>query len=356
TPVIIDEIKREINKNFNTVFANNKKDLAKLGLYTSFFNNHGVYNSSIENIIDINYLTKGGNKSIANRLGLTNNPNWNKFLNTGDASVLGDTDVNKIVDYVVVDYVVNYSIKTNEMLQLTGDPAQAGKMEKIKNTDYDDIRTTAGKIRNKYKDLPNGKLYEARDILQLHINSTLNNLSKRNAAFLGSGGKGLFESATYNVAIANDININEPNSPLVEYYKSLFPGREGDITKAYQNGDMTDAQEITTVKEKLSVMMVFGEITKDQMLLGLYKYDREHFDKIAQNNTEYQEFAKKVTPKMLENFGVLIMQPDKPVQRMGILDGDLKMNKQFYIKTSSFPLIPELVKGTPLEKLLRDMQ
>lgn len=327
TPSLELSIKEEINKHMNKVFVKTKNDFKALKLYDlNAIDAKGRRNPNIQDLVDSRYLIKN-----AIKLGLENF----KGLYRGKYRNLDNSQLEQIVDYSIVDYVVNYTIFSNEMLMFTGDPAQAGKpadkstIEAIKEKFKDDI-----KQQEKYTTIA-------------HIESTFVNVGKRNAAFLGSGEKGLFDQSNYNVAIANDEAID---SEQLNEYLSYFPGNQNAVKKAYGNGDLTDAQEVTTVEEKLHVMKAFGQINDEQYKKFLYIYDREHFNTLFPNET------LQVTQKdRFEAFGI-VMQPDKPVQRTYNIDPQLKMSKQYYIKTSSFPLVPDLVRGTPLEKLVNDMK
>jgi hypothetical protein len=149
----------------------------------------------------------------------------------------------------------------------------------------------------------------------------------------------------------------------VEYNKRLAkdiaPGREGDISKIptyvsitaadYEpiiaeligkrnwRANATDAQEITTMKEKLNVMYhMFGEITKDQ-------YERAMS---IVNNPDKDGFYQ--FPADLEQ---IILQPEKPVAA-GLRDADDQGVMRYdYVKSSAYALYPPITKGLEIDKL-----
>lgn len=328
-------VKLEINKRFNEILTKNKRDLEALDIFT-FKDENGKRIVDISSLVDHNYLKNGtkNNPSVLDRLGIPEN-DTRAFRKTGNTDRLTNDQLESIIDYAITDYIVNYAIFSNEFLMITGDPAQAGKQ-------------AGSAVKNAIKADPSNKenpVKLKRDLLLADIIETHINVGKRNAALVGSGEKGLFESPIYNVAIANDININ---SSQINYYLSLFPSNKSNVEAAYKDGDLTDAQEITTVKEHLAVMQAFGSISSDMAKKALFVLDRRSYNKT------YKE-PITVSDEEKNDINKLVLQPMKPVQRTFVMDRGLGISKQYYIKTSSYPLIPSLVKDTPLEDLLNDM-
>ena len=328
-------IKLEINKRFNDILRKNKGDLKALDIFT-FETNNNKRVVDISSLVDHNYIKNGtkNNPSVLDRLGIPEN-DTRSFRKTGNTDSLSNDQIESIIDYTITDYVINYAIFSNEWLMITGDPAQAGKQ-------------AGSAVKNAIKADPSNKENPTklkRDLLLADIIETHINVGKRNAALVGSGEKGLFDSPTYNVAIANDININ---SGQIGYYLSLFPSNKANVEAAYQDGDLTDAQEITTVKEDLAVRQAYGSISPDMAKKALFILDRRAYNKLYKEPISVSQEEKDIINK-------LPLQPVKPVQRTSVIDRSLGISKQYYIKTSSYPLIPSLVKDTPLEDLLNDM-
>lgn len=109
----------------------------------------------------------------------------------------------------------------------------------------------------------------------------------------------------------------------------------GDLSKAYSDINATDAQEVTTVAEKLNVARAYGRISED-----VY---RDMLAIVKDAKGGYYEFTK---PDHL----AFIMQPEKPlysgarVPFQGAILND-------YVKSSAYPLYPPLVAGKELDKL-----
>lgn len=320
-----DRILNELNNHINKVIQASKKDFQDLGLYNlDATTSRGIPSPDLTDLVDHNYMFTG-DLSVSKKLGLDNVPGMNLAQQNGDWSMVPRDVLNRIVDYVTADYAYNYMLFSNEMLLLTGDPAQAGK---AKGTNM----------------LNDSK------VLMANITATNTNLNKRNAAFLASGEGGKFRSNYYNVSIAEDIDTN---SEHLAYYTSLFPNNKAGVEDAYgANEKMTDAQEVTTVKEFLDDMLAYGQLSLDKYTKALFLFDRDQY-----NEDLKKGLVKEVKPsiKEKETLEGLIMQPQKPVQRTYNVDNQLQMSKQYYIKTSAYPLIPSMVDGA-MADLLKDMK
>jgi hypothetical protein len=152
------------------------------------------------------------------------------------------------------------------------------------------------------------------------------------------------------------------NSVLKEKYKGktyaahIQDLRTGNISAAIKNHlnlkfakvadffsiETTDAQEYTTLKEHL------------RMLVGDGKINQEKADII------YDTVLVKKLPLDKNDPDVqIVLQPMKPVYTGSKIEKDENgkslVNRIVYIKSSSFPLIPDLVAGTPLEALMDKM-
>jgi hypothetical protein len=108
--------------------------------------------------------------------------------------------------------------------------------------------------------------------------------------------------------------------------KAMFPSIED-----YFDIDATDAQEYTTLHEHLIILESLGRISKEQSEIIS--------DKLLKN----QNLTK-------EELG-LVFQPIKPVVTSQIIDKTQDVSRVIYIKSSSFPLIPQLTAGTKLDAL-----
>jgi hypothetical protein len=160
------------------------------------------------------------------------------------------------------------------------------------------------------------------------VKATLDEYTKRIAKDIAPGMDGAFESDSYNMIFLEDLAIDSQH--LESYDKRL--AKQG----IYTGLDATDAQEYTTVQEHLDVMYSYGKLSE----------------------TEYNDMSNKVKNK--ENFSDeqlrVILQPMKPVQVYNKPDMARDVNMPIYVKSSSFPLIPQLTKGLEIDKLRVQME
>jgi hypothetical protein len=216
---------------------------------------------------------------------------WKNFglIENGKFKYIDKSVSSKSIDGFVTEYVINNMVGlANEFMMKTGDPAQFAKI----NTDNIDIS-----FKN------SNKLIE-----QTHFN-----MFKRIAKDIAPGREADWGSdSEYNVLMIDEPKINSKLGNVFSKYK-----------KAYSNIKLADAQEWTTLKEHLTVKLKYGEITKEQ----------------------YDELLEAGNNKNLSfNQILLVLNPMKPVQVMNEFDNELGQYVSTYIKTSSFPLIPQLTE------------
>ena len=99
----------------------------------------------------------------------------------------------------------------------------------------------------------------------------------------------------------------------------------------YFDIESTDAQEYTTVKEHIGILLNQGRLS-------------EELHNTIQNKLKAGEVLTK------EELGI-VLQPIKPVYTGQIFDKTQDVSRTVYIKSSSFPLLPQLTAGTKLEGL-----
>jgi len=227
---------------------------------------------------------------------------WTTSFNSQYVNKLGyskkysKSEVSELVAIAATDLEVNYMIHNANMMMLVhGDPALEFK---------EDVNTTLVEYQKRLaKDAAPGMLG--------HYNWATDKYSGSNK---------------YNVIIANDIE----NGTLTDgYIKNI---------EAYSKLDRTDAQELTTLEEHLNVMIAYGRITEKDYTSVM--------DKIMQ--------AKKdgsYNYELSENELKLIFGPVKPVQVYTNYDELTGVDQIYYIKSSSYPLIPQLTNGLDIDKV-----
>lgn len=170
------------------------------------------------------------------------------------------------------------------------------------------------------------------------VEDTFNNIGKRLAADIAPG-----------TEIADAMNNNyiqifaeDKVSQSKEYNNRLKKILSNDDRRAYGKGnglkgfDATDAQEYTTWSEHLYILKQQGLITEKDYNLA----------------KETLEAGKKLSYEMLGR----VLQPLKPVYVGNALISGKDVINRYYIKSSSFPLIPQLTQGLELDKVRLAMQ
>lgn len=154
------------------------------------------------------------------------------------------------------------------------------------------------------------------------IDATAKNLFKRTAKTVAPGRQGNWVNDTVNYLM-----INEPKS----YSGLKINANVSDsVRKTYEDLlDISDAQEWISPEEYIRQLFAFGNITEDK----------------------YNELLNSIDNLSDEQIEV-ILQPIKPVYVNNQIDKNLNINVPYYIKTSAFPLLKQLVSGTELEKML----
>ena len=204
--------------------------------------------------------------------------------------------------YAAADFVFNSLIANAEMFKLfIGDPAQYAKNITINE---DGI---------------------------VNLEETFINIGKRLAGDIAPGLELANSSKNhYYQVFLKDFVTSSKN---IEYLKKL--SEEGLLTEEelgeYENIKTTDAQEYTTWQEHLYVLKQLGRLT----------------------TKEYKDLYTTLNKGLKlgkEDLGK-IMQPMKPVYVGNQIDAENNLDRRIYIKSSSFPLLPQLTAGLEIDKL-----
>lgn len=209
------------------------------------------------------------------------------------------------------EYAINYFLVNTAMAQLVfGDPAQAVK---AKSNQF----TTEGTI------VP-GQVHAV-------IESTMIEYSKRLAKDIAPGQAFQWQKPTYQTVTLADVKTAE------DYLNSKK------LKEAYKEVDATDAVEVTTVREHLTVMfasgVISGSVFNDMMKI---------VDEGERSKDGFYEFTD---PEHL----AIVMEPMKPVY-VGTRPNDRGIEFHDYIKSASYPLYPPLTMGFEIDHLRRAME
>ena len=326
-------------------FENNIKPIAKNALQKIF---KKKVSEKLSQWGDNGYLNEAGEASKLN----------SKYFKSGkkfDGSQKLKTEL-AAYDYVLNSYLTNAQIS----MLFTGDPALYVKGKQLGSYFNLDVNGNPnfGSVNTKKQGLE-GKTVD--QVIDIAVKEAVGvNLGKRLALMLAPGNK-LANSVgkTYKQVFLNDLSSISSNiSQLVElfypefnnmsyvekllkayndstdekYRKKVLENLGNRLPKIadYLNLEGTDAQEYTTVAEHLNVLRGQGRLNQSQI-------------------DEIESKIKKGEDLNVEELKV-IMQPIKPVYT-GFTNDPSDVMRMMYVKSSSFPLIPQMTKGTELDKL-----
>jgi hypothetical protein len=288
---------------------------------------------------DLVTQTTGEDNSVTTELKFFDKKYMDKFS--------GNTNEEK-AKMAAMDFVINNAIAlANSYMTMAGDPALYYKSNSI-----DSIQQAKDTFVNAGKRLAN----------QIAPGTALaNSANEKYIQFFLSDRKSLSEvpylKFTTKINDGNEITDKEI-AELQNYYdnpnestKAVFDSiaKKYPISSGYFSIEGSDAQEYTTWKEHLDILTKLGktpdnlsEITADEISEA-----RELFASGVDK--------KKLTDKQLALIGK-VMQPIKPVYTGQLYDPAQDVMRTIYIKSSSFPLIPQLTTGFEIDKLRIQME
>lgn len=233
-----------------------------------------------------------------------------KYFDSKYLDSLQTSNADLQLDLAAHGYVMNYLIHNANMFALfAGDPAQYFKSSESGNTLSD-------------------------------IESTFANVNKR-MALLNAPGNKLADAST-NQYIQLFLKDNEHMAYDYDRLVKLL-GEQG--AKAYLETTETDAQEYTTWQEHLYVLEKMGK-TPD-IIMDIKPEDIEEARKIFSSEKYTLDNLTDVQKALIKK----VMQPIKPVYTCSNYDESMNVMRTVYIKSSSFPLIPQLTRGLELDNL-----
>lgn len=159
-----------------------------------------------------------------------------------------------------------------------------------------------------------------------NVDKTMVEYGKRLTQFISPRKEGNWDRPTYQSITVKDFTTN------ADYL--------GELSKAYKDINATDAQELTTMQEKLDVLKAYGRIPQ-QTYLEMSKI-------IKDAKGGYYEFTK---PEHLD----VVMQPEKPLYSGSRppLNGAILND---YVKSSAYALYPPLLAGKELDSVRTAME
>lgn len=293
-----------------------------------------------------------------------------QFLNSSYMASFNENDIPKRLQYAAYDYVVNsYLANANTAMMFSGDPAnfsqdKAFKEKGFHTDDAGNILPYAAKDGKAYSEL-------VKNVIDINIGKRLAMLIAPGKSLVNSIGDKYVQlflqdrtTATtnipflvslyhgkeaYNTAVIKEVEgLSSDDPKIVKQNRTALQNRFPDLAD-YFDIESTDAQEYTTAKEAIDI---------------LYRQGRLHSStyNTLLNKLKTQQAAEKIgqaIPKesyLSDDELKLVFQPIKPVYSGQMIDKVNDNARVMYIKSSSFPLLPQTTLGTPLDTLRRDME
>ena len=252
-----------------------------------------------------------------------------------------DSINNRAIEAAAADYVLNNMFAAKEMFQvMSGDPAFYYKAKQGQN-------------------------------LQENLLTTFANLNKRISEVRATGSKGFWHNPlitsneghahraqSLNIIIAKDREVGLKN---MEQMKALLK----EYSESYGKIETTDGQSVTTLGEHLAILMAYGKITDQQFLDLSARYGKQlkAIKKLVVARKSKDKKAEKQALEELtdasftkEEIKDVIMQPLKPVYTGFKTEESSRRARVVYLKTSSFPLIPQVVKDLEISKVMLQLE
>ena len=226
------------------------------------------------------------------------------------AKGVGDTKLR----HAAIDYVFNSVIANAEMMKLfTGDPALYAK-------------------------------FKSGADLATNLEASFINMGKRLAGDIAPGLELANSVGSRYVQVFLQDKETKSNNVKDSVQREFFEKISSTYAKDYGKIKGSDAQEYTTWKEHVFVLNQLGRLTQAQ-------YDTLN-RKLTQQSAGVINASTKLTYDELN----LVMQPMKPVYVGNIASTEENVDRRVYVKSSSFPLIPEFTTGLQIDKIRQGLE
>lgn len=240
-----------------------------------------------------------------------------KFFDEGYLHSMGEKKIELQIQLAAYDYTLNYLIhNANMFMVFAGDPAQYYKKDKSTSAlDYVGI-----------------------------VRDTFINVGKR-MALLNAPGNKIMDSDT-NKYIELILEDSENKANNYGYIEKIL-GK--DAAEAYLETKGTDGQEYTTWQEHLYILEKMGRTPES--IMNITPAEIQEARRLFSSGKSLSNFTERDKLIMKK-----ALQPMKPVYTGSEFDDANGIMRTLYIKTSSFPLIPQLTEGLEIDKLRKMME
>lgn len=259
----------------------------------------------------------------------------------------GNLSQKEISDAVAADFAINYFIHNVNIAQMFhGDYAQYFKGDFGKSPRRD--TGVHGEFETNFFNKSDYTIVDAYNL----IKPTFDNLGKRLAADLAPGYEADFgDKQLIKVTVSKDRKMK---SLAIDYIDKIYRKNEQNRTasereanRVYGDINSSDAQSWTSLDFHIDTLFNFGNknITEKEYYQLKAKIAKAKTDEVDVDFTD-------------KEWGI-VLQPTKPLyanNRQIQTKNNQSIGVRNYIKTSSFPLIPQLVRGTELESIMKVME
>lgn len=306
--------KRILKQELNSEDINSIKDVIKLSM-------NELIEQQIQQFKDLGIGYDGKNTNFIDKDAI-------KYMSTQTES----NHPQDISDSIAADFAVNYFISNANIQQLfVGDHSNYFK---------------ESKYSNEFKANPIGYAH-------LAVQETFDNLGKRLAADNAPGYEADYGDKKF-IRVSTSSDSKNIPSLSKKYIDNVFnlnkenrTRQEKEATKKYSEINSTDAQAWSSLDFFIDTMHSFGSKYIDN---NTYKTLKNKISQARKNNVDVE-----FNPDELK----LIFQPIKPVyannNQEPIGDTGKTIGVRNYVKISSFPLIPQLIRNSELETIMRHM-
>lgn len=281
----------------------------------------------------------------------------------------GKGDMNAKFQTAVYDYVLNNMLFNADMFAiLAGDPALYAAKQLKNEENPDNLLQDEAYIEFAQKQGVNiGKrlalLATPGTTMAGAVNQQYFQINLEDSVDISSNSKYLIKLFSGEEALHQELgNSGKTVAEALEGYTNADEATKKDTRSLLQKQfpaiadyfdiESTDAQEYTTTLEHLNIMKGYGKIPEKQYNIIAAKIK-------AQKDLEANADGKYKIPKSMlltkEELN-MVLQPQKPVYTGQTIDTEQDVARTIYIKSSAYPLIPQLTMGTELDNLRRKME
>lgn len=262
----------------------------------------------------------------------------------------GAATIDENVRIAALDYTLNSMIaNANSFMAVAGDPAMCYKKEpSTANDDYVKIaKDTLVNVGKRLADeiAPRNKIADAdkanSTYLQLMLDDTYRVSDRIKYITKVLDGKEVSQQELEDI---NNLLNTVGKRAVKEKYEEKYPN-----SIDYFIIESTNAQEFTTWREHLYVLEKMGKLP--DAVIDITQEEIDQAREIFSGERTWEQLndaQKKLVTKVL--------QPMKPVYTGQIYDAEQDVMRKVYIKTSSYPLIPQLTAGMEIDKLAKAME